>query len=238
MSAPSSSGSPPAITGSAASRALSGWCAIMGGGDQVSALTLEHYPGMTEKKLAEIEAEAHRRWPLDALADHPPLWPARTRRPDRAGRHRLAAPRGRARRLPFPDRLAEDRRAVLEERGNPAGRALGRRPRRGRCRDEAVAAVHRKANDSRAASGVRAVARRYRNIYDNEEFFAGYSRLRRSVEGLDGAPEWPTLRALLPQLQRAPASLDLGCGFGWFCRWARQQGAARKFSASMFPSAC
>jgi molybdopterin synthase catalytic subunit len=35
----------------------------MGG---VSALTLEHYPGMTEKKLAEIEAEAHRRWPLDA----------------------------------------------------------------------------------------------------------------------------------------------------------------------------
>jgi molybdopterin synthase catalytic subunit len=32
----------------------------------VSALTLEHYPGMTEKKLAEIEAEANRRWPLDA----------------------------------------------------------------------------------------------------------------------------------------------------------------------------
>ncbi|HUC10397.1 MAG TPA: molybdenum cofactor biosynthesis protein MoaE [Stellaceae bacterium] len=34
--------------------------------DHVSALTLEHYPGMTEKKLAEIELEAHRRWPLDA----------------------------------------------------------------------------------------------------------------------------------------------------------------------------
>jgi molybdopterin synthase catalytic subunit len=27
----------------------------MGGNDRVSALTLEHYPGMTEKKLAEIE---------------------------------------------------------------------------------------------------------------------------------------------------------------------------------------
>jgi molybdopterin synthase catalytic subunit len=39
----------------------------IGGGDQVTALTLEHYPGMTEKKLAEIEAEAHRRWPLDAV---------------------------------------------------------------------------------------------------------------------------------------------------------------------------
>jgi molybdopterin synthase catalytic subunit len=31
-----------------------------------SAMTLEHYPGMTEKRLAEIEAEAHRRWPLAA----------------------------------------------------------------------------------------------------------------------------------------------------------------------------
>ena len=38
----------------------------LGGGEEVSALTLEHYPGMTEKKLAEIEIEAHRRWPLAA----------------------------------------------------------------------------------------------------------------------------------------------------------------------------
>jgi molybdopterin synthase catalytic subunit len=29
-------------------------------------MTLEHYPGMTEKMLARIDAEAHRRWPLDA----------------------------------------------------------------------------------------------------------------------------------------------------------------------------
>ncbi len=63
------------------------------------------------------------------------------------------------------------------------------------------------------------------NIYDNDEFFAGYSRLSRSVEGLDGAPEWPALRALLPDL-RGLNVLDLGCGFGWFCRWAREQGAA------------
>jgi len=36
-------------------------------GDQaISAMTLEHYPGMTEGKLAEIEAEANRRWPLQA----------------------------------------------------------------------------------------------------------------------------------------------------------------------------
>lgn len=29
-------------------------------------LELEHYPGMTEKELARIEEEAHRRWPLQA----------------------------------------------------------------------------------------------------------------------------------------------------------------------------
>ena len=36
------------------------------GGDRIGAMTLEHYPGMTEKKLDEIEAEARRRWKLDA----------------------------------------------------------------------------------------------------------------------------------------------------------------------------
>jgi molybdopterin synthase catalytic subunit len=39
----------------------------MAGGERVSAMTLEHYPGMTEKELAAIEAEARRRWPLDAV---------------------------------------------------------------------------------------------------------------------------------------------------------------------------
>ena len=32
----------------------------------ITAMTLEHYPGMTEKKLGEIEAEANRRWSLQA----------------------------------------------------------------------------------------------------------------------------------------------------------------------------
>ena len=63
------------------------------------------------------------------------------------------------------------------------------------------------------------------NIYDNPEFFEGYSRLGRSIEGLDGAAEWPVLKAMLPEL-RGLRVVDLGCGFGWFCRWARQQGAA------------
>lgn len=36
------------------------------GGEAVSAMTLEHYPGMTEKQLARVEAEACARWPLQA----------------------------------------------------------------------------------------------------------------------------------------------------------------------------
>ena len=63
------------------------------------------------------------------------------------------------------------------------------------------------------------------NIYDTETFFTAYSRLPRSTEGLDGAPEWPALQALLPDLDGRTV-LDLGCGFGWFCRWARHNGAA------------
>lgn len=33
----------------------------------VRAMTLEHYPGMTERQLAAIVAEAEGRWPLDAV---------------------------------------------------------------------------------------------------------------------------------------------------------------------------
>lgn len=62
------------------------------------------------------------------------------------------------------------------------------------------------------------------NIYDQADFFEGYSRLDRSVEGLDGAPEWPVMRAMLPEVDGLRI-IDLGCGFGWFCRWARAHGA-------------
>jgi molybdopterin synthase catalytic subunit len=42
-----------------------------GEGALIQAMTLEHYPGMSEKRLAEIEAEARARWPLlDALIIH------------------------------------------------------------------------------------------------------------------------------------------------------------------------
>jgi len=38
----------------------------MAGDQPVGAMTLEHYPGMTEKMLARIEAQACERWPLEA----------------------------------------------------------------------------------------------------------------------------------------------------------------------------
>lgn len=62
------------------------------------------------------------------------------------------------------------------------------------------------------------------NIYDDKDFFTGYSQLPRSIDGLAGAPEWPALKALLPPIEGLKV-LDLGCGFGWFSRWADEQGA-------------
>ncbi|WP_028034153.1 bifunctional 2-polyprenyl-6-hydroxyphenol methylase/3-demethylubiquinol 3-O-methyltransferase UbiG [Chelativorans sp. J32] len=63
------------------------------------------------------------------------------------------------------------------------------------------------------------------NIYDDPEFFSGYSRLPRQTLGLAGAPEWPAVLKMVPNLS-GKRVLDLGCGFGWFARWAREHGAA------------
>jgi molybdopterin synthase catalytic subunit len=44
---------------------------VRGEGGGLNAMTLEHYPGMTEKELDRIEAEARARWPLlDCLIVH------------------------------------------------------------------------------------------------------------------------------------------------------------------------
>jgi len=63
------------------------------------------------------------------------------------------------------------------------------------------------------------------NKYDDPEFFETYSRMPRSVGGLEKASEWPALRALLPDL-RGKHVLDLGCGYGWHCRFIASQNAA------------
>lgn len=48
--------------------------------------------------------------------------------------------------------------------------------------------------------------------------------MSRSVCGLECAAEWPAFRGLLSAL-RGTRVLDLGCGFGWHCRYAREKGA-------------
>jgi SAM-dependent methyltransferase len=62
------------------------------------------------------------------------------------------------------------------------------------------------------------------NIYDQPAFFEGYSSLPRSVHGLAGAAEWESVRVLLPDL-KGRRIVDLGCGFGWFARYAAAEGA-------------
>lgn len=62
------------------------------------------------------------------------------------------------------------------------------------------------------------------NKYDNMEFFNQYSQMQRSKEGLQGAGEWHQLRKMLPDF-KGKRVLDLGCGFGWHCIYAAEQGA-------------
>lgn len=62
------------------------------------------------------------------------------------------------------------------------------------------------------------------NVYDDQAFFEKYSEMPRSVGGLQAAGEWPVLRAMLPEL-RGKRVLDLGCGYGWHCQYASEQGA-------------
>lgn len=62
--------------------------------------------------------------------------------------------------------------------------------------------------------------------YDNELFFQQYAQMPRSREGLSAAGEWRQLRELFPPLE-GRAVLDLGCGYGWHCKYAAEQGAER-----------
>ncbi|MBY7144986.1 class I SAM-dependent methyltransferase [Virgibacillus sp. NKC19-3] len=62
------------------------------------------------------------------------------------------------------------------------------------------------------------------NKYDDPDFFSAYAQMPRSVNGLEGAGEWHVLKTLMPRL-RNKRVLDLGCGFGWHCRYAREQQA-------------
>ena len=63
------------------------------------------------------------------------------------------------------------------------------------------------------------------NQYDNPTFFAEYAKMSRSQYGLEGAGEWHQLEPMFPDLS-GKTVLDLGCGYGWHCKFAADKGAA------------
>lgn len=62
------------------------------------------------------------------------------------------------------------------------------------------------------------------NKYENDIFFEKYSQMSRSKKGLSGAGEWKELQKLLPDFTGKKV-LDLGCGYGWHCKYAADRGA-------------
>lgn len=63
------------------------------------------------------------------------------------------------------------------------------------------------------------------NQYDDAAFFQEYAKMTRSRQGLAGAGEWRQFRQMFPPLE-GKSVLDLGCGYGWHCKYAAEQGAA------------
>jgi len=62
------------------------------------------------------------------------------------------------------------------------------------------------------------------NQYDNPSFFGAYAQMYRSQQGLAGAGEWRQMERLFPDV-RGLNVLDLGCGYGWHCKYAADHGA-------------
>ena len=64
------------------------------------------------------------------------------------------------------------------------------------------------------------------NIYDNQDFFDGYKKLRSNEYSANNLEEKPALFSLAPELT-GKAVLDLGCGYGENCAEFKARGASR-----------
>lgn len=64
------------------------------------------------------------------------------------------------------------------------------------------------------------------NIYDNQDFFDGYKKLRNNEFSANNLEEKPVLFSLSPELT-GKAVLDLGCGYGENCAEFKARGASR-----------
>ena len=63
------------------------------------------------------------------------------------------------------------------------------------------------------------------NKYDDDVFFKKYSEMSRSKDGLKGAGEWREFEKLMPNFKFKNV-LDLGCGYGWHCKYAAERDAS------------
>lgn len=66
---------------------------------------------------------------------------------------------------------------------------------------------------------------RSQNIYDNQDFFDGYQKLRENPYGANTVEEKPALFSLAPDLC-GKRVLDLGCGYGENCKAFKDMGAS------------
>ena len=98
-----------------------------GGAGEVSAMELEHYPGMTEKRIEAMIDAAMARFDIRAARVVHRVGAAAAGRADRAGGGEFGAPRPGLPGLRVPDGLPEDPGAVLEEGNHRRGRTLGGR---------------------------------------------------------------------------------------------------------------